>query len=282
MAGASGGRQLRGRTTGTPEGRGGRGGRGKTPAGRPPPPPPPPPLLSFLEETATALANIADSPATRTRQQLMLAIQSGSNSASRGGGGRRRQREGAGGVNDDSPARRIRQRLAAASNVSRSAAGARTGTNAARMMRRLFANTADTETDSIDDDNDDDGDYEEPYEDEPVADNAPAADGQTLAPEQVQYGTNRLTNVGRDWLLEKCVKEDVFPKIKFANLDIELAFSNDPLSICRFMAGKMNVQEENVEGWWKGAKKAVHKKLKTNRNNVIKAVKSRFHGKSTG
>jgi hypothetical protein len=100
--------------------------------------------------------------------------------------------------------------------------------------------------------------------------------------EQVQYATNRLTAVGRDWLLEKCVKENVFPKIKFANLDVELAFSNDPESICRFMTEKMKVQDENVERWWMGAKKAVHKKLKTNRNNVIKAIKTRFQGKSNG
>ena len=75
------------------------------------------------------------------------------------------------------------------------------------------------------------------------------------------------------------MKEYVFPKIKFANLDVELAFSNDPDSICRFMVEKMKVQDNNVECWWMGAKKAVHKKLKTNRNNVIKAIKTRFQGK---
>jgi hypothetical protein len=98
--------------------------------------------------------------------------------------------------------------------------------------------------------------------------------------EPAQYDTNRLTAMGRDWVLEKCVKEDVFPKIKFATLDHELAFSNDPESICRFMAKEIKVEDENVEHWWMVAKKAVHKKLKTNRNNVIKAIKTRFHGKS--
>ncbi len=60
------------------------------------------------------------------------------------------------------------------------------------------------------------------------------------------------------------MKENVFPKIKFENSDVELAFSNDPDSICRFMAEKMKVQDKNVERWWMGAKKVVHKKLKTN------------------
>ena len=56
-----------------------------------------------------------------------------------------------------------------------------------------------------------------------------------------------------------------FPKIKLATLDHELAFSNEPESICRFMAEEMKVNKgKNVERWWMGAKKAVHKKLKTN------------------
>jgi hypothetical protein len=85
--------------------------------------------------------------------------------------------------------------------------------------------------------------------------------------------------VGTYWLLEKCVKEQLFPKIKFANLVGDLDFSNNPKSICRFMAEKMHVHEENLESWWESSKVAVHKKLKTNRNNVIKAIKTRFQGK---
>jgi hypothetical protein len=45
---------------------------------------------------------------------------------------------------------------------------------------------------------------------------------------------------------------------------------------------KMKVQGKNVEFWWMGAKKAMCKKLKTNRNSVIKAIKTRFQGKSNG
>jgi hypothetical protein len=57
---------------------------------------------------------------------------------------------------------------------------------------------------------------------------------------------------------------------------LKYAFSNDPDSICRFMAEKMKVQDKNVERWWMGAKKAMHKKLKINQNNVIKAIKLDF------
>ena len=97
--------------------------------------------------------------------------------------------------------------------------------------------------------------------------------------EEVQYGT-RLTNVGRDWLLEKCVKEHVFPKQKFANLIGDLDFSNNPNSICRFMAGKMKVKDEDVESWWENSKKAVDTKLRNHRNNVIKMIKTKLHGKN--
>ena len=107
---------------------------------------------------------------------------------------------------------------------------------------------------------------------------APVVAIKQVAQGNVQYG-KRLTKVGRDWLLEKCVKEDVFPKQKFANLDVDLNFSNNCNSICRFMAEKMKVNEEDVEGWWESSKKAVHKKLKMRRNNVIKAIKLRFFGK---
>ena len=127
------------------------------------------------------------------------------------------------------------------------------------MIQRLFSHTTETGTDDLSGINNNNHDDEEL-----VAANVPqvaAGQGQ----EQVQYATNRLTAVGRDWfLLEKCVKENVFPEIKLANLDVELSFGNDPESICRFIAEKMKVQDKNVKRWWMGAKKAVHKKLKTN------------------
>ena len=240
-----------------------------------------------------ATGNIAgeDSPATRTRRQLQIGthrqLQIVMNRVRRDEaaalGGGRRQREG----DVDSPSTRTRRRLAAATHVAHAGG---TGANAARLMRQLFSSNqpADTGTDDPmgedDDDNNgnDDNDEDEPYEEEEepaaVANVAVAAAHQVQ--ETVQYGRNRLTAAGRDWLLEKCVKENLWPRIKFAELDFELAFSNEPESVCRFMAEKMNVQEENVERWWRGAVKGVHTKLKNNRNNGIKAIQTRFHGKS--
>ena len=75
------------------------------------------------------------------------------------------------------------------------------------------------------------------------------------------------------------MKEDLFPKIKFAKLSGDLDFSNNPMSICRFMAQRMNVSDADVENWWETSKETVHTKLKVNRNNVIKAIKTRFQGK---
>ena len=75
------------------------------------------------------------------------------------------------------------------------------------------------------------------------------------------------------------MKEDVFPKIKFAKLIGDLDLSNNPRSICRFMAQKMNVSDEDVESWWETSKETVHAKLKVNRNNAIKAIKTKFQGK---
>jgi hypothetical protein len=251
----AGGRGRAGRRQRGCAGRSGRGARGG-----PPPPPPPPPAPP--DHAAAAANSVEDSPATRTRRQLMLALQAGSNSADCHDGGREGRGRAADVTEDSSTRRRTRQRLAAASHVSAPAN--------AHMMRRLFADTDGSEEE--DDDGEDDPAYDEPAVAAPI--HAPATDGRQVGHEGVmQYG-NRLTNVGKDWLLEKCVKEDVFPKQKFANLNGDLDFSNNRNSICRFMAEKMKVQEADVEGWWESSKKAVHKKLKNHRNNVIKTIKT--------
>ncbi len=105
----------------------------------------------------------------------------------------------------------------------------------AHMMRRLFA-----DTDRSEEEDDDDGEGDPTFED-PVAPPfyGPAADRRQVVEEGVvQYGNRQLTNVGKDWLLEKCVKQDVFPKQKFANLIGDLDFSNNRNSLYSFMAEK--------------------------------------------
>jgi hypothetical protein len=256
-------------------GRGGRAGRGRgRGAGRggnsrPPAPPAPTQALNpqLLEGAASHLANINDSPASRTRQQCLIAIHGGANAASQSLPRTTTDTDDSDNdiVDDeleDTPTRRRRQRreqLAMATNR------ARTATN--NYMRQLFAaNTGDNDNGNPD--------YN-PLEEEPT----PAPVLATRSPRQVQYGTNRVTSAGTNWLLEKCVKEDVFPKIKFAKLNGDLDFSNNPRSICRFMAQKMNVSDEDVESWWETSKETVHAKLKVNRNNAIKAIKTKFQGK---
>jgi hypothetical protein len=144
-----------------------------------------------------------DSPATQTQRQLLLAMQAGSNNDASSDRCCRREDD------KDSPSARTRQQLAGAVHASHASG---TGANAACMMQRLFSHTADTGTDnpSCNNFNKNDDDDEEPYvEEEPAPTNVPpvvADQGQ----EQVQYATNRLKAVGRDWLLEKCVKEMSF------------------------------------------------------------------------
>ena len=50
--------------------------------------------------------------------------------------------------------------------------------------------------------------------------------------------------VGEEFMHNKVVKELVFPKQKFASL-AELDFSNNPHSICRFMANKLQIEGED-------------------------------------
>jgi hypothetical protein len=78
---------------------------------------------------------------------------------------------------------------------------------------------------------------------------------------------------------DKVVKELVFPKHKFASL-AKLDFSNNPHSICRFMANKLQTEgEDEVKSWWEGVRKHVNEALKRHRQNVIKHLKQLFKGK---
>ena len=88
----------------------------------------------------------------------------------------------------------------------------------------------------------------------------------------------KLRKVGEEFMHDKVVKELVFPKQKFASL-AELDFSNNPNSICRFMANKLQIEgEDEVKSWWDGVKKHVNEALNRHRNNVIKTIKQLFKG----
>ena len=170
-----GGRAGRGRGRGAS-----RGGTSRPPAPHPPPTPPAPrqtPNPQFVDDAAHLLANINDSPATRTRQQCLIALQSGANADSESLPRACASTDSDADIVDDdpedTPTRRRRQRreqLAIATNR------ARTATN--NYMRRLFAaNTGD----------DDSGDLNyNPLEEEPT----PVPVSAPRSPRQVQYGTN--------------------------------------------------------------------------------------------
>jgi hypothetical protein len=81
-------RPMAGNSRQRPTGRGrgaGRGGASRPPAPHPPPTPTPPrrpPNPQLVDDAAGHLANIDDSPATRTRRQCLLALHSGVNTDS--------------------------------------------------------------------------------------------------------------------------------------------------------------------------------------------------------
>jgi formiminotetrahydrofolate cyclodeaminase len=95
------------------------------------------------------------------------------------------------------------------------------------------------------------------------------------------HSGQKLTKMSVRFQDKKCVKEHLFPKIKFINTKTDLQFSNNPNSICRFMAGKLMVDDKDIETWWGNAAITTHTSLKTQRNNVIINIKHVFMGKNT-
>ena len=58
------------------------------------------------------------------------------------------------------------------------------------------------------------------------------------------------------------MKDHIFPKIKFADLDEDLSFSNDPQSLCRQMEMLASVTDVDIEAWWNLTRKAVFELIK--------------------
>jgi hypothetical protein len=59
----------------------------------------------------------------------------------------------------------------------------------------------------------------------------------------IQHGIG-LVRASTAFMHDKCVKEHVFPKQKFASLHGNLIFSNNPKSICQAMAAALDIAEE--------------------------------------
>ena len=75
-----------------------------------------------------------------------------------------------------------------------------------------------------------------------------------------QGGGNTVAWSADKSLIQKCVKEYVFPKQKFVT-DVNLDFSNNDKSICQYMAAGLSVDNQNIENWWETAKKTVKKSM---------------------
>ena len=93
----------------------------------------------------------------------------------------------------------------------------------------------------------------------------------------VSHG-HQLTKVGREFVLDAIIKEEVYARTKFPDKNA-LSFSNNEDSICQFMAKKLKIPDNEVELWWRDTKKHVHQALTKLRNNSIKGIKKLFQGK---
>ena len=88
---------------------------------------------------------------------------------------------------------------------------------------------------------------------------------------------NELDQSSTNALLKLRTRDHLFQINKFVEVN-DLCFSNDPTSICRQLATKLNIQELQVEQWWAEQKKQVLKSFHIHRNNVIKSIGQNFQG----
>jgi hypothetical protein len=123
----------------------------------------------------------------------------------------------------------------------------------------------------VDDDDDDDYDYD---------DDDGGKQNKKEVKEDFAHG-HQLTKLGQNWMLDNLIKDEVFSRQKFAALDRDLMFSNQPNSICQFMAKKLEIKDDEVEQWWESTRKHVHTLVSKLRNNTIKGIKKLFQGKMT-
>ena len=103
-------------------------------------------------------------------------------------------------------------------------------------------------------------------------------DDESYKDEDVAHGS-QFTEFGQTFHLDAAVKDFIFPSVKFANKDVDLKFSNQQHSICRVLAEKLQIPDDEVEDWWDCQATRVHNQLKAHRNNTIKGIKKIFQGK---
>jgi hypothetical protein len=114
----------------------------------------------------------------------------------------------------------------------------------------------------------------------PVLDVISQSEGASVGNESLTENINPThmycTEVTTKFLFKNHVKTKLFPKKKFIDKSSDLDFSNDPTSVCQFLAVDFQVQDREVESWWDGVKGLVHTAFKNHRNNVIRAVQKSY------
>ena len=95
-------------------------------------------------------------------------------------------------------------------------------------VRRATERPINKVFDVEDDDDDDYVDYDDGRED------------------NVAHG-HQLTKAGENFVLDSVIQDEVFTRQKFVSKDVDLKFSNNPSSICRRMALKLAVEDDDVE-----------------------------------
>ena len=79
------------------------------------------------------------------------------------------------------------------------------------------------------------------------------------------------------------VTQKLFPKIKFVDMDRNLAYETHKKSIAHYVITTVNLSQEQDEVlWWATARKWVKSLLHQQRNDRNTAVKNAFFGKSNG
>ena len=98
-----------------------------------------------------------------------------------------------------------------------------------------------------------------------------------INPADIQHG-QAVSRTGGLGYVKVIVKDHIYPKIKFPTLDEDLAFSNDPRSICRQMATLASISDVEIEAWWNLTRRAVFETIKRLRNNSIGTLGTAFKG----
>jgi hypothetical protein len=80
---------------------------------------------------------------------------------------------------------------------------------------------------------------------------------------------NQVSKFGEQFHLHTIIREGIFIGQKFADFNINISFSNLLRSICRRMAKKLGIDDDEIEDWWACTRQQVHQHLKLHRSNTI-------------